>query len=62
MNYNVWYDIEFIFIGAMVHCMENSSKKTILYIFDEDSFKEYILSVVGWTTDVETSDTDQLFM
>lgn len=46
----------------MVHCMENSSKKTILYIFDEDSFKEYILSVVGWTTDVETSDTDHLFM
>lgn len=45
-----------------MHCMENSGKETILYILDEDSFKEHNLSVFGWTTDVEPSDTDHLFM
>lgn len=45
-----------------MHCMENSGKKTILYTLDEDSFKEYNLSVFGWMTDLEPSDTDYLFM
>lgn len=45
-----------------MHCMENSGKETILYILDEDSFKEYNLSVFGWMTDVELSNTDHLFM
>lgn len=44
-----------------MHCIENNSKTTILYIFDYNFFYKHVMPAVVWIVDVEPADEYQLF-